>query len=449
MKTLVWFRGKDLRLRDHAPLRDALEKGEVVPLFVLDPYFFDPVRARELPNRMQYLLDALHELEDRLIVVKGKSVEVVPKLAREWKVDRVVAHRWVEPFGRERDRQVAEALHVPFELFEGETLLPPGTLRNGSGEPYSIYTPFSRSWHLAEHIGAALPAARLPPQKNGTKVPTLEDLGLTRNPQLIQGGEKAAQARLAAFVKGPGKRYAELRNRLDLAETSRLSADLKFGTLSARQVWNETEGFDTFRNELVWREYAHSTLWDHPEALKTPLREAWRNFPFRDDRAGWTAWSTGTTGYPVVDAAQRQLLGEGFIHNRARMITASFLTRDLMIDFRKGEAWFMKWLVDGDWANNDAGWQWSFGCGLDAQPYFRVFAPVPQGEKFDPTGEYVRRWVPELARVPQRWLHSPWLAPPLELMAAGVKLGSSYPHPIVDHADARQRFLSTIKRHLG
>lgn len=437
MRTLVWFRGKDLRLCDHAPLRDALEKGEALPVFVLDPYFFAPERARQLPHRMQYLLDALDELKDKVAVVSGRSVDVIPRLAREWKVDRVVAHRWVEPFARERDRRVAQALHVPFELFEGETLLPPGTLRTGAGEPYSIFTPFSRAFAKAEHLSEPKPPPRLKRLARPAELPTLEALGITRNLSLIRGGERAARARLDAFVDGPGKRYGELRNRLDLAQTSRLSADLHFGTLSVREIWHRTRGFDAFHNELVWRDYTHSTLWDFPDALKQPLREPWRDFPWRDDEAGWQAWATGHTGYPVIDAAQRQLLGEGFVHNRARMITAGFLSRHLLIDYRRGEAHFMKWLVDGDWPNNNAGWQWSFGCGLDAQPYFRVFAPVTQSEKFDPTGAYLDRWVPELRGVPLPYKHAPWTAPTPP---------KGYPPPIVNHAFARERFIATAKR---
>jgi deoxyribodipyrimidine photo-lyase len=205
----------------------------------------------------------------------------------------------------------------------------------------------------------------------------------------------------------------------------------------------------TYHNELLWREFAHSTLFDRPALLEQPFREEWRGFPWRDDEAGWQAWAEGRTGYPVVDAAARQLLATGFVHNRARMISASFLAKHLLIDFRRGERHYFDLLCDGDWANNDMGWQWSAGCGCDAQPWFRIFNPVTQGQKFDPEGDYVRTWVPELAALPARYIHAPWLAPPGVRASAGVRPGSNYPRPIVEHDAARRRFLDTAKRHFG
>lgn len=459
MRTIVWFRGKDLRLRDHAPLHDAAAGGEVIPLFVLDPFFFSPARARGLPHRMQFLLDSLRELSaaiaargSRLLLVAGKSVEVVPRLAREWQADRVVAQRWVEPFGRERDRRIAEA--APLQLFEGETLMPPGSLRSGSGAPYSVFTPFARAFHGEANLGRPLPAPRrLPPLPRGLRlegaadIPSCEELGIARNPALQPGGEEAAHGRLRRFVQQGLAGYAEQRDRMDLPGTSRLSADLKFGTLSVREAWSLAQQ-PRFRTELLWREFAHHTLWDRPRLLAEPFRPEFERFPWRDDERAWSAWATGRTGYPVVDAAARQLLGEGFVHNRARMIAASFLAKHLLVDFRRGEAHYLEFLTDGDWANNDLGWQWSAGCGCDAQPYFRVFNPVLQGEKFDPGGDYVRRWVPELARMPARHIHQPWAAPAEVLRGAGVRLGETYPEPIVDHAFARERFLALAARHL-
>lgn len=467
-RTIVWFRGKDLRITDHAPLRDAVAAGEVIPLFVLDPYFFAPNRARELPHRMQFLLDSLRALDSslaergsRLLVVAGKSVEVVPRLARKWKADRVVAHRWVEPFARERDRRIREALGTKFELYGGETLLPPGTLRTGTGKPYSVFSHFARVFHETAMIGEVLlPPCTLPPVPSdiracATVVPTCEELGIDRNPSVLSGGEPAAQARLRRFLLNAAAAYQENRDRMDLPGTSRLSADLKFGTISARQVWaavdkahGGTPAARCFLNELVWREFTHSTLWDRPELIEKPFRPGFVGFPWTYDEGLWHAWVAGETGYPVVDAASRQLLGEGFVHNRARMISASFLCKHLLIDYRRGEAHYMKYLTDGDWAQNNAGWQWSAGCGCDAQPYFRIFNPVTQGNKFDPDGDYVRRWVPELKRLPARYIHHPWEAPGSVLRAAGVELDKTYPRPIVDHRFARERFLAITAQHL-
>jgi deoxyribodipyrimidine photo-lyase len=481
MRTLVWFRGKDLRLADHGPLLAAIRDEQMVPIFVVDPFFFAPERARELPNRMQFLVDSLTELAasieargSQLLFAAGKSVDVVPRLARAFGADRVVAHRWSEPFGIERDRRIGKALAdggSRLELFEGETMAAPGQVLTGSGTPFSVFTPFARAFAKAVTIEPPRPAPRtlppLPPIPADAKkllgsAPTLESIGITRNEAIVAGGERASRARLALFLKGAAARYEDGRNTMGIAGTSRLSQDLKFGTLSARAVWHAAkEGLDehpkawrTFGNELVWREFACDVLRSKPEVLEHPFRAAWEGFPWRSDRRGsdgekdWRAWATGTTGYPVVDAAARQLLAEGFVHNRARMITASFLCKHLLLDFRLGEALYMKHLTDGDWASNNLGWQWSAGCGVDAQPWFRVFNPVTQGERFDAEGLYVRRWVPELAKVPSRWVHSPWQAPPLELRAAGVELGRTYPAPIVDHALARGRFLAAAEGHL-
>jgi deoxyribodipyrimidine photo-lyase len=465
MRSIVWFRGKDLRVADHAPLAEAAAAGEVIPLFVLDPFFFAPERARGLPHRMQFLLETMSALEanlahlgSRLLVVPGRSVELVPRLAAQWKVDQVLAHRWVEPFARERDRRVAEALAregVAFRLFEGETLLPPGSMRNGQGGMFRVFTPFARACGVKLDLEPVLAAPRsLPPvprdiRADTVPIPALPDLGLTPNPRLQPGGERAARQRLKTFLEKALADYGVDRDRMDLPGTSRLSADLKFGTLSVRALWQDVaaagagESGRRYLNELLWREFSHHLLWEWPELLERPFRPAFEDFPWLEDEAAWAAWTEGRTGYPVVDAAARQLRAEGFVHNRARMVAASFLTKHLLLDYRQGEAHYLRWLADGDWAANNAGWQWCAGCGCDAQPWFRVFNPVTQGQKFDPSGDYVKRWVPELAGCPEAYIHEPWKAP--ESLQAHL----DYPMPIVDHAFARERFLATAKGHLG
>jgi deoxyribodipyrimidine photo-lyase len=458
-----------------AALSGAARGGAVIPVFVLDDYFFAPRAARRMPFRIQFLLESLaslagnlEHLGSRLIVARGRSVDLIPKLAVEWKVDRVVAQSWVAPVGRARDRRVSNALRVPLQLFDTETLAPPGTLRNGDGESYSVFSAFARAFARGVKVPAPLTAPRtLPPlpaevRPREDALPTLESLGLEHNARVLPGGERQARARLAAWLRRDAKDYDELRDRMDLEGASRLSADLKFGTLSPRTVWHaidralrelSPDALRSYQNELLWREFAHSTLYDRPRLLEEPFRAEWRGFPWRDDEEGFRAWSSGRTGYPIVDAAARQLLATGFVHNRARMVAASFLAKHLLIDFRRGERHYLEMLTDGDWANNDMGWQWAAGCGCDAQPWFRIFNPVTQGEKFDPRGNYVREWLPVLSRLPARYIHSPWLAPAAVLEDAGVRLGSgpesNYPQPIVDHDLARRRFLDTARRHLG
>ncbi|HUQ11149.1 MAG TPA: deoxyribodipyrimidine photo-lyase [Steroidobacteraceae bacterium] len=470
MRTLVWYRGKDLRVADHEPLEQAAKDGDVVPVFVLDDYFFAPEAAQRMPFRIQFLLESiaslaanLEHLGSRLIIATGRSVDRIPEFAATWKVDRVVAQSWVAPVGRARDRLVSRRLKVPLRLFDTETLCPPGSLRTGAGEPFSVFSAFARAFARDVKVPAPLPAPRSLPslpkyvKPDKQRLPTLESLGLTHNDRVQPGGESAARARLKLWLGHDAKDYDELRNLMGMDGTSRLGADLKFGTLSPRTVWHaidrvlrelSPDALRVYQNELLWREFAHSTLFDRPRLLKQPFRAEWRDFPWRDDEAGWQAWVAGHTGYPVVDASARQLLHTGFVHNRARMISASFLAKHLLIDFRKGEQHYYDLLTDGDWANNDMGWQWSAGCGCDAQPWFRIFNPVAQGEKFDPDGDYVRTWVPELALMPGKYIHAPWLAPTEVLAAAGVRLGANYPRPIVDHAQARQRFLDTAKQHL-
>ncbi len=479
MRTIAWFRGKDLRVRDHEPLMRAVELGEVIPLLVLEESYFggnDHSRAFPRqgghpnlpPHRLQFFLDAVASLSSELeamgsalVTVRGRATEVVPRLAHEWRADAVFAQAAVEPGSRRRDGNIAGALGEKFRLFGGETVHPPGSLRTLAGKPYGVFSPFAKSWRreVSDLPAVGLPShlSRVPEDilKYVDPLPGLSDLGIDRNPALLTAGAVPAEARLRRFLRNAGSAYKADRDRMGIEGTSRLSADLKFGTIAPRRVWleakdaiGETAGGTTFENELIWREFSYSTLWDVPSIVTTPFQTDFMGFPWRDDEHGWVAWVDGLTGYPVVDASARQLRTEGYVHNRARMVSASFLTKDLMIDFRRGERHYLHYLTDGDLAQNTAGWQWTAGCGCDPQPYFRIFNPVTQGERFDPDGAYVRKWIPELCNMPSEYIHHPWDAPDALLRSAGVRLGETYPRPIVDHSFARDRFLETASQHL-
>jgi deoxyribodipyrimidine photo-lyase len=469
--SLVWFRGKDLRISDHAPLLSGLKGKRTTCVFVLDPYFFEPARAQELPSRMQFLLDSLQALSQlfrgsggELLVVGGPSAEVIPRLATLLEVTEVLAHRWTEPLGRARDRNVQARLSVPLRLFEGELLMPPGEISTKNGAPYQVFTPYSRAMRAALPLVEPLRApGRLPPcpplpqeiEALRRAIPTLRDLGIEKNPLIPQGGEAKARARLRGFVASLLNRYDSNRDEIAREGTSRLSCDLKFGTISPRTVWSTvfrapaSKGKEAFLNQLLWREFAYSSLWHRPDLLRRPFRHEFGGFPYSDNLEHWNAWCQGTTGIPIVDAAARQLLKEGFVHNRARMISASFLTKNLNLSYKKGEAHYLKYLADGDWALNNMGWQWSAGCGVDAAPYFRVFNPVLQGKRFDPNGDYVRRFVPELDQLPPKYIHRPWEAPVSILREANVRLEETYPTPIVDLKQSRSEYLKLVKSWLA
>jgi deoxyribodipyrimidine photo-lyase len=420
---------------------------------------------------MQFLLESLTELQaslrafgSDLIIISGRASRAIPEFVERIGANRVYAIGACEPAARRRDELVAGKLSVPLEICGYETLRKPGSIRSGAGGPFQVYSPFARAV-LAGFEPSPLTAAprNLPPvpeevAAQSVKIPSLDELGLRRNPLLQRGGENAARDRLQHFLQGHAKNYHEERDRMDLAGTSRLSADLHFGTLSVRAIFFAArrarahaapQAWERYRAELLWREFAHHTLFDRPELVERPFRKDFEGFPWLVDDESWRAWEEGRTGYPIVDAATRQLLSEGFVHNRARMISASFLTKQLGIHYARGEAHYLRWLTDGDRAQNNMGWQWCAGSGCDAQPYFRIFNPIAQGERFDPEGAYVRRYVPELARLPARYIHAPFRAPAKVLAEAGVKLGETYPEPGVDLDFARRRFLLMAAEHLG
>jgi len=353
------------------------------------------------------------------------------------------------------------------ESFNGALLHEPWAIRNKAGHPFQVFTPF---WKTC--LASGEPSEPLPAQRRFTAPPrrpaSLPLAALDLEPKVNwtsglraawQPGSAGAKAELGRFLRDGLLTYAEGRNRPDVVGTSRLSPHLHFGEISPRQVWQAVRHFAEsqsipaevwrhwqFLTELGWREFAQHLLFHFPHTPEQPLRAEFARFPWRKSPAWLRAWQRGRTGYPLVDAGMRELWSTGWMHNRVRMVVASFLVKNLLLPWQDGSRWFWNTLVDADLANNTLGWQWTAGCGADAAPFFRIFNPISQGEKFDPEGSYVRRWVPELARLPAAWIHQPWKAPPAALAAAGVKLGRTYPRPIVSLLISRELALEAYQR---
>lgn len=465
MTTAIWWIRRDLRLADNPALTAALaEADQVIPLFILDPQLLQAPTASA--KRQAFLFDGLRALDadlrqrgSRLVWRAGRPTDVLSSLFDATGARLIVAQADISPYARRRDAEVAR--QRPLHLTPGVTVFPSDAVRKADGAPYTVFTPFSRAWKALPPNLALLPApATIPtaPDLESEPIPTMP--ALPASVPFI-AGEAEAQRRLQQFagdLLAPIERYHELRDRTDLDSTSRLSPYLRFGMLSARQAARaayqllnapaaETgrRGAEVWLNELIWREFYASILYHFPNVLREAFQPPLRAIPWSNDEAAFQAWCEGRTGYPIVDAAMRQLVQTGWMHNRARMIVASFLVKDLLIDWRWGERFFMQHLVDGDPASNNGGWQWTAGVGTDAAPYFRIFNPMLQGEKFDPQGDFVRRWVPELAQTPTRFIQRPWEMTPLEQRQAGCLLGQDYPLPIVDHGAARARTLAAYQ----
>lgn len=470
--SLVWFR-RDLRLHDHAALSAAVAAGgPVLPVFVLDDDAagdWRPGGASRwwLHFSLEALGRSLEALGGRLTLRRGRTADVLSEIARETGAAGVYCSRAYEPWAAVLEAQVRTRLaasDVTLKRYAGALLHDPDQLKTQAGAPFKVYTPFRRALRSGLVFGRPLAApSRL---RSPDKLPKGDDLEqwslLPRRPDWSGGlrvawvpGEESARARLSEFVADGLADYAARRDRPDVSGTSRLSPHLAFGEISARQCWyaatamtaregNADTGVETFLKEITWREFSAHLLFHHQHLPNAPFRAEFAKFPWRTNKAHLRAWQQGLTGYPIVDAGMRELWATGWMHNRVRMIAASFLIKDLLQSWQDGEAWFWDTLVDADLANNAASWQWVAGSGADAAPYFRIFNPVKQGETFDPEGAYVRRWVPELARLPTKVIHAPWQAGEDVLAAANVTIGVTYPTPIVDHANARQAALAAF-----
>ncbi len=462
-----WFR-QDLRLADNPALHEAARLGRVLPVYILEEVP-DGGWAMGAASRwwLHHALRSLAaRLDGRLQVVSGDPVEIIPRLAREHGSGRVHWNRCYDPWRLGRDSVLKNRFKdagLDVRSYNGSLLWEPWEVLKKDGTPYKVFTPYFGKGCLQ----AAVPRRPLPcPERLELAGPVegeraIDRLGL--RPKIRWDlqlephwaiGEPGAQDRLERFIAEGLPHYAQGRDFPGRPQVSRLSPHLHFGELSPNQAWHAAaaaragENTARFHAELGWREFAHHLLFHFPELPHTNLDRKFDRFPWRDDDEALRRWQRGQTGIPIVDAGMRELWQTGYMHNRIRMVVGSFLVKNLLIHWRQGEAWFHDCLVDADLANNSMGWQWVAGCGADAAPYFRIFNPVSQGRKFDPQGAYTRRYVPELARLPDEYLFNPWEAPQEVLSNAGVVPGETYPHPVVDLKSSRERALAayaTIK----
>ncbi len=472
--TLVWLR-RDLRLHDHTALARALAlPGRIQPVFVFDTDILDALPDRR-DRRVEFIWAALQEVDaglqaagGRLWVLHGSARAAVPALARQLGARTVLTHEDYEPAALARDQAVAEALAadgIGFEALKDQVIFARSEVMTASGTPFSVFTPYKNAWlkrlsardhaeQVVDLAGRCLPASVA--RKAGLpEMPSLADLGFASGllaPIGVRTGVSGARALLDDFETRIGQ-YGQARDYPAIKGPSYLSAHMRFGTLSIRQAVRlalrvqqtrpaDSAGAQVWLSELIWRDFYFQILHHHPRVVSQAFKPAYDRIQWVRDEALLQAFCEGRTGYPLVDAAMLQLNQTGYMHNRLRMVVASFLTKDLGIDWRSGEAWFARQLLDFDLAANNGGWQWAASSGCDAQPYFRIFNPVSQSERFDPQGRFIKRYLPQLEALPAKLVHAPWLAGGLALQAAGLTLGKDYPLPVVDHAQARQDTLA-------
>ncbi|MDE0780463.1 MAG: deoxyribodipyrimidine photo-lyase [Alphaproteobacteria bacterium] len=472
LPVIVWFR-QDLRVTDNPALSAAAASGRpIVAVYILDDGAED-IRALGgasrwwLHHSLELLSAGLLERGLSLILRKGPASRVLDDLVQDTSAETVYWNRCYEPWAITRDTAIKDTLKnrgVSAESFNSALLLEPWKIKTGQGGPYKVFTPF---WRRLRELYRVPEASQL--QARLTVAPCPESDALEawdlcpRQPDWAGGlrtswqvGEASARSVLLDFLDGPVANYPTDRDLPDRVGTSRLSPHLHWGEIGPHQVWRvaaalldeggaRAVGAESLLRQLAWRDFNHHLMFHFPGIATENWKPKFNRFPWLENPKGLATWQRGQTGYPIVDAGMRELWHTGWMHNRVRMITGSFLIKDLMIHWREGEDWFWDTLVDADLANNAGNWQWVAGSGADASPFFRIFNPTTQGEKFDPGGAYIRKWVPELVNLPDKWIHKPWAAPPEVLAATKIKLGEDYPKPLVDHVDARNRALEAYK----
>lgn len=464
---IVWFR-QDLRVEDNPALSHAKD-APIIPLYIWDEKGPTPPGAASrwwLNKSLSSLEQSLKDKGVTLIYRRGDPLTIIQGLIKDYRVSSVYWNDCYEPSAKKRDKEIEKALksQVDCQSFNASLLISPESFLTKANKPYQVFTPFWKA--LKDHLPVIIPSSNIVKLRGFSKnIPSddLKDWKLhPEHPDWSQGleetwapGEEGAKKKLQTFLAEKLSSYKAERDFPALDSTSRLSPHLHWGEVSPRQVWyaltsqslnvSAEESF-SFLRQIAWREFSYYLLYHFPDLPHIPLQKKFLNFPWVEDPESLQAWQRGETGYPLVDAGMRQLWETGWMHNRVRMIVASFLIKDLLIPWQEGAAWFWDTLVDADLANNSASWQWVAGSGADAAPYFRVFNPVLQSQKFDPEGAYIRRWVPELQNLPTQYIHAPWEAPPNVLENAGITLGDTYPRPLVDHKVARLRALEAFQR---
>ncbi|HEY3323785.1 MAG TPA: deoxyribodipyrimidine photo-lyase [Planctomycetota bacterium] len=464
---VLWFR-QDLRLSDNPALRAArADFARIVPLFIWSPQEEGrwPAGAASrwwLHHSLMSLAQALRQRGARLILRTGPALDALRSVLRETGATAVYFSHRYEPEAIRVEREVATQLSAEgaiVKAFHSSLVFDPEAITTRAGRPFQVFTPFWRRCMTLPEPAAPLHAPkRIPGPKIWPRSARIHDLNLLPRTDWTAGfckawkpGEKNALLRLKTFCRGNLARYETQRDMPALDTTSRLSPHLHFGEVSPRQVWHaaataDSKAASAFLRQLAWREFAHHLLIHFPRTPLEPLHAKYAKFRWRKNKLALKAWQRGQTGYPLVDAGLRQLWRTGWMHNRVRMVVASFLVKDLLLPWQEGARWFWDTLVDADLANNTLGWQWSAGCGADAAPFFRILNPVLQSERFDPRGTYIRQWIPELRRLSAAHIHAPWQAPAEVLHAAGVRLGTNYPRPIVDHSAARDQALAAFRQ---